>query len=81
MRNIDLPSLFFRGTYGFNMNTQMFGTSTLGVAKACDMSISEMITFLGEDREHMKQGLFLDVQQSYLLHSNINFDEVSWFDN
>ncbi len=36
-----------------------------------------MINFLSEDREHMKQGIFLDVQQSYILHSAITFDEVS----
>ena len=40
------------------------------------MTVSEMVNFLGEERVHMKQGIFLDVQQSFLLHSNISFDEV-----
>ncbi len=51
------------------------------MCKACDISISDMIKFLSDDREHMKQGLFLDVQQSYLLHSTIGFDEVALFCN
>ena len=56
---------------------QLFGISTLSVCKACDLSISDMINFLSEDRVHMKQGIFLDVQQSYILHSTISFDEAS----
>ncbi len=67
---------FCRGIGGYS-NSQLFGTSTLSVCKACDMSISDMIKFLSDDREHMKQGTFLDVQQSYLLHSTIGFDEVT----
>lgn len=54
----------------------LWGSSTFAVCKASGISISEMINFLGQDREHMQQGIFPDVQQSYLLHSNINFDEV-----
>ena len=41
------------------------------------MKISEMVDFLSQDRTHMQQGFFPDVQQMYLLHSSINFDEVS----
>ena len=41
------------------------------------MKISEMMSFLDQDRLHMQQGLFPDVQQMYLLHSSLNFDEVS----
>ena len=55
----------------------LYGSDTLSVCKACDMKISEMVEFLNLDREHMKQGLFPDVQQSYLLHSALGFDEVS----
>ena len=54
----------------------LYGSSTFAVCKACDISISDMIRFLGLDREHMQQGIFPDVQQSYLLHSSIGFDEV-----
>ena len=36
-----------------------------------------MVEFLNSDREHMEQGVSPDVQQSYLLHSALNFDEVS----
>ena len=55
----------------------LFGNDTLAMCKACDVKISEMVTFLNGDREHMKQGIFPDVQQSYLLHSSLSFDEVS----
>ena len=55
----------------------LFGNDTLAMCKACDVKISEMVTFLNIDREHMKQGIFPDVQQSYLLHSSLSFDEVS----
>lgn len=54
----------------------LYGSDTLSVCKACDITISEMVNFLNQDREHMQQGIFPDVQQSYLLHSALNFDEV-----
>ena len=47
------------------------------VCQSCECKISEMVEFLYADREHMQQGVFPDVQQSYLLHSALNFDEVS----
>lgn len=35
-----------------------------------------MVEFLSNDRVHMQQGIFPDVQQSYILHSQLGFDEV-----
>ena len=55
----------------------LFGNDTLSVCKACNLKISEIVIFLNQDREHMQQGIFPDVQQSFLLHSALNFDEVS----
>ena len=55
----------------------LFGSDTLSVCKACDLTITEMISFLSQDRKHMQQGIFPDVQQSYILHSTLSFDEVS----
>ena len=52
-------------------------TRCMAVCRACECKISEMVEFLNSDREHMQQGIFPDVQQSYLLHSALNFDEVS----
>lgn len=40
------------------------------------MSITEILDFLDADREHMQQGLFLNVEMSYLLQSEISFDMV-----
>ena len=54
----------------------LYGCDTLAVCRACDSRISEIVEFLNAERDHMKQGLFPDVQQSYLLHSALNFDEV-----
>ncbi len=58
-------------------SSSFYGNDTLSVCKACDLRIGEMVSFLSSDREHMKLGLFPDVQQGYLLHSAITFDEVS----
>ena len=55
----------------------LYGCDSLAVCRACECKISEMVEFLNSDREHMQQGIFPDVQQSYLLHSALNFDEVS----
>ena len=54
-----------------------YRNDTLSVCKVCDVTISEMVEFLSTDRVHMQQGIFPDVQQSYLLHSQVAFDEVS----
>ena len=54
-----------------------YGTLALQVCHNCDIKISELMSFFDADRPHMQQGLFPDIQQSYLLHSNISFDEVS----
>ena len=55
----------------------LYGNDTLSMCKACDAKIREIVEFLNQDREHMKQGIFPDVQQSYMLHSMLGFDEVS----
>ena len=55
----------------------LYGCDTLAVCRAYECKISEMVEFLNSDREHMQQGIFPDVQQSSLLHSALNFDDVS----
>ena len=57
--------------------TVSFANDTLSVCKNCDVRISEMVEFLSNDRLHMQQAMFPDVQQSYILHSQLTFDEVS----
>lgn len=54
-----------------------FTTGVLQICRICDLKIAEMAEFLNSDRPHMQQGLFPDVQQSYLFHSVLKFDEVS----
>ena len=54
----------------------LYGCDTLAVCWAYECKINEMVEFLNSDQEHMQQGVFPDVQQSYLLHSALNFDEV-----
>ena len=45
----------------------LYSNDTLFVCKACDVKIGEIVEFLNQHREHMKQGIFPDVQQSYML--------------
>ena len=69
-----------RGSVGRGMPFSMrsgFGSSALELCQVCDLTISEIVEFLHQDRVHMQQGLFPDVQQSYILTSTITFDEVS----
>lgn len=54
----------------------LYGNRMRSVCKACDVHISEMVNFLSADRVHMQQGIFPEVQQSNLLHSCLDFDEV-----
>ena len=67
-------SHLFCGRYA---HSSIFASDTLSVCKNCDVRISEMVEFLSSDRVHMQQAMFPDVQQSYILHSQIAFDEVS----
>ena len=67
------------GRFGrFNANQNMYGSDSLSVCKACDMTITEMIEFLSQDREHMKQGIFPDVQQNYIMSSALSYDDSSF---
>ncbi|XP_019854420.1 PREDICTED: uncharacterized protein LOC105313451 [Amphimedon queenslandica] len=64
-----------RGPFGASM--AHFNTSVLNLCRNCDMMLSEMLAFLDSERPHMQQGLFPDVQQSYILQCNLGLDEVS----
>lgn len=55
----------------------LFNTSVLNLCRYCEMMVSEMLAFLDPEKPHMQQGLFPDVQQSYILQCNLSFDEVS----
>lgn len=70
-----------RGGFGrmgrFASGGILYGNDTLSICRACDAKIGDMVDFLNPEREHMKQGIFPDVQQSYILHSMLGFDEVS----
>lgn len=49
----------------------------MDLCQICDMKLTELIDFLKQDRTHMQQGLFPDVQQAYILQSNVSFDDIS----
>lgn len=55
----------------------LYGNGVRSICKACDVHISEMVNFLSADRVHMQQGIFPEIQQDNLLHSCLDFDEVS----
>lgn len=65
---------FRRSSYGLSSG---LSTTALSVCRICDLKMSELVEFLNQDRLHNQQGIFPDVQQTYLLHSSLNFDEVS----
>ena len=65
---------FRQGRFGINCSTS---SGPFSVCRTCNMTIREIINFLSQDRTHMQQGLFPDVQQMYLLQSLLTFDEVS----
>lgn len=53
------------------------GGSTSDCITACqflDIPVVEVITFLSKERLHMEQGLFPDIQDSYILSSQIAYD-------
>ena len=64
-------SVLFR----FHSNN-MYRIDIVYICRLCELTLLEMIEFLGPDRTHMQQGTFADVQQSYLLRSQLRFDEV-----
>lgn len=50
------------------------GVDCVSAAQSLDISISEVLAFLAKERLHMQQGLLPDIQESYLLNSNMSYD-------
>ena len=46
------------------------------LCKACDMTTTEFLHFLDQDRPIMQQGLFPEVQANYTLNCTLNIEEV-----
>ena len=46
----------------------------VGVCQRLDIPISEVQAFLSKERLHMKQGVFPDIQDNYLLYSTLSYD-------
>ncbi len=54
-----------------------FGGGGVDCVSACqflDMPITKVLAFLSKERLHMEQGLFPEVQESYLLNSTLTYD-------
>eukprot|EP00800_Vazella_pourtalesii_P010699 TRINITY_DN2610_c0_g4_i1.p1 TRINITY_DN2610_c0_g4~~TRINITY_DN2610_c0_g4_i1.p1 ORF type:complete len:970 (-),score=246.43 TRINITY_DN2610_c0_g4_i1:85-2994(-) len=46
------------------------------LCKACDMTTTEFLHFLDQDRPIMQQGIFPEVQANYTLNCSLNIEEV-----
>ena len=46
------------------------------LCKACDMSTTEFLHFLDQDRPIMQQGIFPEIQTNYTLNCTLNIEEV-----
>ncbi len=58
-------------------NVTLVDVDISSICRICDMKLREIVNFLGQDRIHMQQGLFPEVQQSNLLNSSVSFSEIA----
>lgn len=61
----------------FPMRPGYFGNSTMELCQTCDLTVTEILQFLHQDRVHMQQGLFPDVHYMYILRSPVKFDDLT----
>jgi hypothetical protein len=52
-------------------------TDPISTSRMTKLSLIQMIDFLSSNRLHMKQGLFPNVQQTFILQSNLGYDDVT----
>ena len=51
-----------------------FGIDPISLCSFLDIPLQEVLDFLDQDRLHMLQGFFPDVQHSYILSSTLSYD-------
>lgn len=51
-----------------------YGVDVVSACQSLNIPLSEVFEFFDSDRQHMLQGLFPEVQQSYLLNSALTYD-------
>ena len=51
-----------------------YGIDPISLCSFLDIPLQEVLDFLDQDRLHMQQGFFPDVQHSYILSSNLSYD-------
>ena len=61
----------------YSMRPGFFANSTMELCHMCDLTITEILKFLHQDRVHMQQSLFPDIHHTYLLCSSVAFDDVT----
>lgn len=50
------------------------GTDCVTVSRFLEVPMAEVLEFLSENRPHMEQGFFPDIQQSYILSSSMMYE-------
>ena len=51
-----------------------YGIDPISLCSFLDVPLQEVLDFLDQDRLHMQQGFFPDVQHSYILSSTLSYD-------
>jgi len=51
-----------------------YGIDPISLCSFLDIPLQEVLDFLDQDRLHMQQGFFPDVQHSYILSSTLSYD-------
>ena len=50
------------------------GTEPTSIAQFLDVPMVEVLEFLSDDRPHMEQGFFPDIQQSYIMSCQVTYE-------
>jgi hypothetical protein len=57
-----------------NVRNYSFGSDVIDIPYALGISVADMLEFLSEERAHMEQGFFPDIQQGYIMNNNVTYD-------
>ncbi|XP_064405407.1 uncharacterized protein LOC135350521 [Halichondria panicea] len=67
-------SLVIQSGYDRDGRLSGYGADVLSTCQFLSIPLQEMLVFLDQERKHMQQGFFPDVQDSYILNSSVTYD-------
>ncbi len=67
-------SLVIQSGYDRDGRLSGYGADVLSTCQFLSIPLQEMLIFLDQERKHMQQGFFPDVQDSYILNSSVTYD-------